>query len=547
MNAVLAVLLLVLLRPSGSTLDLLSSAQIAPGTESAQNVLAGRVHFKALRNGRVPEYSWIRLSLKAAPDASGSEWVLFLPSSVDRGVAYIPADRGYSAHRLGIGLPWSQHAQPYLRPAVELDDPALQGTPVYLHVHYFPDTPFYLRAVTEADAIVLSFEMRMMEGLFFGVLLAIGLCNLYVAIAVREKAAGFFVLYIAAFAVNELVTTGLGSQYLWPHAAPDLRALTLLTNTFTFLAGLLFARSFLQTRIMAPKWDRLLIAWFIAEASVDTLRHALPNGMAMAPLLLAIQLSGMLITVGAGIVRIRQGFGPARFFVLAFMPAMAGYMANIAYDIYMPPGRWFFAANGVEFGAMFESIIFSFSLLDRIRTLDAANVKLRDLATRDPLTRLFNRTAFFERFDSAIRQARSNKTGLGVLYVDLDGFKSINDRYGHRTGDLLLQIVARRLRMTVRESDTIARLGGDEFAILVTHVNSPEVLETVRADVNRLAETPLTIEGHVVRVGISVGGALFPRDGDGADRLIEAADRAMYAAKQARPQAPETRGSTTPA
>ncbi len=547
MREALVVLLLVFLRPGSSTLEVLPSAQVAPGTAQARAVLAGRVHFLPIGNTRVPEFCWIRLNLTAAPSDFERRWVLFMPSSVDRGIAYVPSAHGYRTMSIGTGIPWSKHPQPYLRPALDLDAYALRGPPIYLHLHYFADTPFYLRVAPQANAIVMGFETRLVQGLFFGVLFAIGLCNLYVAIVVREKAAALFVLYIAAFAINELVTTGMGSQYLWPNAAPDLRQLTLLTNTFAFLAGLLFTRSFLQTRTAAPKWDRLLISWFIAEAFVDTLRHALPNGIALAPLLLAVQLCGMIITVGAGVVRMRQGFGSARFFVVAFAPAIAGYMADLAYDVYLPPGRWFFASNGVEFGAMFESIIFSFSVLDRIRTLDAANVKLREVAERDSLTGLFNRSAFFQRFDWAIVEARKNNLGLGVLYVDLDGFKSINDRYGHRTGDLLLQIVSRRLRMAVRESDTIARLGGDEFAVLVTAVNSPEVLETVRADVMHLADTPMTIEGNTVRVGISVGGALYPRDGAGADHLIEAADHAMYAAKQARPQAPEERGSTTPA
>lgn len=546
MNAAFAILLFVLLKPGGVMLDVLPYAQVAPGNASAAQVLAGRVHFEPIERNHVPTTAWIRLQLDLPRAQDARPWVLFMPSGIDRAQAYVPASRGYTMQTFGTGVPYAKHPLPYLRPAIELYG-AAAGRPLYLHVHVYPDTPFFLRLDSQQDAIVSGFEMRLVQGLFFGVLLAIGLCNLYVALAVRVRTAGLFVLYVVAFAVNELVATGLGSQYLWPNAAPDLRALTLLSNTFAFLMGLLFTRSFLQTRLAAPRWDKLLIAWFIAEASLDTLRHALPDGLALAPLLLAVQFSGMLITIAASIVRIRQGFGPARFFVIAFAPAIAGYMANLIYDVYTPPGRWFFASNGVEFGAMFESIIFSFSLLDRIRTLDAANVKLRTIAERDALTGLYNRTAFFERFEHEIAAARQAHRGLGVLYVDLDGFKSVNDRYGHRTGDLLLQILARRLRTTVRDSDTIARLGGDEFAVLVSSVNSPQVLETVRGDVMRMADTPLTIEGNVVTIGVSVGAALFPRDGEVSDRLIEAADRAMYAAKQGRAQAPAQGGSTTPA
>ena len=533
MSAVLAVLLLVLLKPGTPTVEALPFSQMASGSESVARVLSGRAHFGPVRQPSAPSVFWIRLSLRTTADDERS-WVLSVPSGTDLLQAYLPAKQGYRLKTLGISIPYAVQPQAYARPAIDLPSEALSGRPMYLRVRYIPDTPFFVRISTQRDTIVNGFETRIVQGLFFGVLLAIGLCNLYVALVVRVRSAAFFVAYVLALFLNELVATGLGSHYLWPNAAPDLRTLTFLTNTLAFLTGLLFTRSFLQTRYAAPNWDRALIAWFIAEVTIDSLRHALPNGMALAPLLLAVQLGGMLITVAAGIVRMRQGFGPARFFVLAFAPAIAGYMANLAYDIYLPAGRWFFASNGVEFGFMFESIIFSFSLLDRIRTLDEANVRLRTLVARDSLTGLYNRAAFFEQFDQEIVKAKESKRGFGILYIDLDNFKNVNDRYGHHTGDLLLQIVARRLRMAVRETDTIARLGGDEFAILVSGVNSTDALEAARADVMHIADKPVTIEGNTLRIGISAGSALFPQDGDKPDRLIEVSDRAMYAVKQAR-------------
>jgi len=543
-----ALLLSIFAAPQGAVpaTDVLPYAQVASGSIPASDVLSGRVKFESISTRLMPSYVWIRLHLSGHA-AAGGRWVLFLPTSVDIAHVYIPHGRGYAATAIGTGVSYAAHPDPYLPPAVDLDAATLANPrPIYIHVHYVADTPFFIRIVPEADAIVTAFDDRLVQGLFFGVLLAVALCNLYVAVTVRVRTAALLVGYIVAFFINEVVATGLGAQYLWPYTAPDNRALTLLSNTMVFLMGLLFTRSFLRTRDALPNWDRALIAWFVAEVAVDTLRHALPNGLVLAPLLLAIQLGGMLITIGAGIMRIRQGFAPARLFVLAFAPAIVGYISNLAYDIYLPAGRWFFARNGVEFGSMFESLIFTFSLLDRIRTLDEANLKLRTIVARDTLTGLYNRAKFFEDFEHEIALAERTKRGLGVLYIDLDGFKNVNDAFGHRTGDLLLQVVARRLRTAVRDSDLIARLGGDEFAVLVSNVTA-EQLEAVRTEVAGLAQTPITVEGRVVGIGVSVGAALYPRDGVEADRLIEVADHAMYAVKQARTQAVGPRGSTTTA
>ncbi len=125
-----------------------------------------------------------------------------------------------------------------------------------------------------------------------------------------------------------------------------------------------------------------------------------------------------------------------------------------------------------------------------------------------------------------------------MLYIDLDEFKAVNDRYGHRVGDVLLQIFSRRLKNAVRPSDTVARIGGDEFAVLVTGVSEASVLDAVQANVVRILDTHIMVEGSLVTVGMSVGASIFPRDGEEADALMEAADHRMYHAKQGGAQAP---------
>lgn len=158
--------------------------------------------------------------------------------------------------------------------------------------------------------------------------------------------------------------------------------------------------------------------------------------------------------------------------------------------------------------------------------------RLEEIALYDPLTRLPNRRLLAERMDEAVVRAREQGLLLGVCYLDLDGFKPINDTHGHKMGDRVLVTVASRLRGCVREDDTVARLGGDEFVLLMNRMESlsdcAALLERVLAS---LAQ-PILIDGHSLAVTGSAGVTLFPQDAGDADTLLRHADHAMYQAKQ---------------
>jgi diguanylate cyclase (GGDEF)-like protein len=167
-------------------------------------------------------------------------------------------------------------------------------------------------------------------------------------------------------------------------------------------------------------------------------------------------------------------------------------------------------------------------------TLFAEQRNLLERASFDPLTRLPNRSEFERRASEAIADADRDESELCVLLFDLNGFKLINDNYGHHTGDLMLQTVAERLRKAVRGADVVARWGGDEFVVAMPGITSEE-MGARRA--RQLAEsvsgrTRLESVTEPLRVKVSVGVALWPHHGDDLDSLIEAADKAMYQAKR---------------
>lgn len=158
---------------------------------------------------------------------------------------------------------------------------------------------------------------------------------------------------------------------------------------------------------------------------------------------------------------------------------------------------------------------------------------LESLAHFDPLTRLPNRTLLNDRIAQAVGRAGRAQSLLGVCFLDLDGFKAVNDTWGHEAGDDLLIVIARRLEACVRAEDTVARLGGDEFVVLLTAVTDIAECECAAARILASVREPIDLGGHTVHVGVSIGIALYPQDSDDAETLLRYADMAMYRAKQA--------------
>lgn len=157
---------------------------------------------------------------------------------------------------------------------------------------------------------------------------------------------------------------------------------------------------------------------------------------------------------------------------------------------------------------------------------------IRHRAYHDPITNLPNRSLFMDRLNQEIIRARRNKLTMALLFLDLDHFKEINDKFGHDVGDDLLKIAAIRLTASTRESDTVARLGGDEFTAILTDINGRE--DAARVAQKMLDEIclPFQIGQHELLISASIGVAIYPMNGDGAATLLKAADEAMYQAKR---------------
>lgn len=174
-------------------------------------------------------------------------------------------------------------------------------------------------------------------------------------------------------------------------------------------------------------------------------------------------------------------------------------------------------------------------LYERGREVQELQETFRKLAYQDPLTGLPNRLQFMDRLANAIARADRNRSRLGVLFIDIDGFKGVNDQYGHAAGDELLRQIATRLTSAVRRADTVSRLGGDEFAVMIEQQADAASALAVGNKICQIMSWPFKLEmapEQPLSLGCSVGVVLYPEHGLDSDSLLRAADQAMYEAKR---------------
>lgn len=160
-----------------------------------------------------------------------------------------------------------------------------------------------------------------------------------------------------------------------------------------------------------------------------------------------------------------------------------------------------------------------------------AEEKMRHMASHDGLTKLPNRALMLDRLDVAIRRSHREKKLCAVAFIDLDGFKAVNDTLGHEAGDMLLCQVAERLLKCVRETDTVARIGGDEFVLVLPDMHAVDNAELVAKRAIDILSQPINLGDTTATIGASIGIAMFPTNGDGPEALLKIADKAMYKVK----------------
>ncbi len=419
-----------------------------------------------------------------------------------------------------------------------------------------------LNVLSRADILWLS--------LYAGMLLALLSYNFLLFITLRTVSYLYYALLVAAILLAYGAFNGLWFSTLWPNS---LQWHELSLPIGLILAGLFaiqFSRSFLTTSSRSPKLDNFFFRLTLVFGLVFIVSPFAPLiYIAFATTLLIIILC--IAALIASIKTCLQGNRASQLYLAAWLVLLFGISLSLARQLGVISNQWL--ANYIlSLSTLFFVLLLSLALAYRIITTRSQTAKfhqqviansntkvveqvkaqtkeltelneqlrqqegvLKKLAFYDELTGLANRVFIQEQLKQLLIQSKRNKTKVSVLFLDLDDFKPLNDEHGHKVGDEVLTIIADRLKVTLRESDTVGRLGCDKFLVLLESSREDkhdpaEVDEKIRASIAQ----PISMDWFILHIGTSIGIARYPNDGNDTESLIAAADKAMHSEKSAK-------------
>ena len=467
--------------------------------------------------------------------------------------------------RSGDSLPFSSRSIRYRHPNFRLELPRDEPVMLLVRVQSESSMQVPLDLYTPAEFTSLSRDSQIIIGLYYGILLALFVYNLVLWVSLRDASYFWYLLHISAFGLVLFTLNGFGFEYLWPDSTWLADKSVPLSICLALIGMQQFARIFLELKQRFPIGNRVSLAWigFFVLLGVASLQ--LPYRIS-TPVASGAVVLGVIWIFIATFVVLRRGYAPAKLFLIAWSMFLLGIALIAALAFGLLPKN-LFTEYGVQIGSALEMLLLSVALgyryaalrnenerivneanlqLERkvaqrtqelrsaLTQLEEAHRRLRDSSRRDGLTGLYNRTHFHEGFDTLLAQCRDNGTPVSLLMIDLDHFKSINDRYGHLVGDDCLRWAAQRIGQALRshESALLARFGGEEFVVVLPEHDLGSAVTVAEHLRRRLVEEPCVSGEHRLRVSASIGVHTVEAGSDtDSDDALSVADQALYAAK----------------
>ena len=435
-----------------------------------------------------------------------------------------------------------------LRQAQRMTPARTHAAPLFLQ----PGHHELLLRVHTQSSLVLPMTLRTPEGfiasesraqILLGMLIGLALCMLLYSLnnwlGLRDVLFLDYAALLGANLVFVLAYFGLGAQYLWP----DLPSLSMQVAPMAVLVAVAAGARFMAAALQVHEISRFIgvllhaISWAALATLGATLLGLVPYRAAQM-LVTVLGLSTTAAVLPVAYIRARRGERSALYMLFgwAFYTLGALVTTGLLRGLVEPT---FWTQHLYPLSLMIEMVAWMGVLSLRVqaihRNADRARLEtetLRTLAQTDALTGLPNRRGLQQHLARALPQAHPQQL-LALYLLDLDGFKPVNDRYGHDVGDALLIAVGQRLQAQLRTSDVVARLGGDEFVVLAGGLADEQAAQVMGQKMLAAFNESFIIDGQRCDVGITAGYALAPLDGHSADELLKRADAAMYAGKQA--------------
>lgn len=500
-------------------------------------------------------------------DRHDQRWLLIQQYALSDYVdVYVRYPDGRIVHQAGGDhRPFSVRSVDDRHPNFLLDLPTGQPVELMVRVQSESSMQVPLVLITPTAFVGLAHNAQFAIGSYYGILLALFFYNLVLWLMLRDASYFWYLFHISAFGLVLFTLNGFGFQYLWPNS-PWLADKSVPLSICLALIGMQqFARTFLGLKQRWPRGNLVSVAIIAFFLLLGIASLWLPYRIS-TPIAARAVLVGVLWIVVAGVVVVRRGYVPARLFLLAWAMFLLGTTVFTVVAFGLLP-KTFITEYGVQIGSALEMLLLSLALGNRyaalrkeneriviesrdrlerqvarrtqevrsaLTQLEEAHGRLRDSSRRDGLTGLYNRTYFHEAFEQQLAACHASRRPLSLLMIDLDHFKSINDRYGHMVGDECLRFAAQRIGKVLRAHDDalLARFGGEEFVVGLPGHDLHDAVEVAESLRRSLVEAPLQAQGHDIRVSASVGvHTIAPGSVDSMNRALEIADRALYQAK----------------
>jgi diguanylate cyclase (GGDEF)-like protein len=488
--------------------------------------------------GMDKEVVWMRIPVKVQAGGEGT-WILELDYALLRRVDVFWTSGGKVARavKLGDSLPFAERPLRGRSHAAPFDFAAGESGELLLRI----DTsggkivPVSLARLPAYNARALG------EQLLQGALAGLGLFLLLYALSqwyhLREALYLKYALLVLASVIFSLHLFGIGEMYLWTDVKWLQYRMAGIASLLASVATALFVEEALGEDLQPWLRKGLYAVATVQLATAFAYASDLIDIQTVAIFMSTVGLAPALMGLPGAIARARRGDSVGPWFILAWL----GYFVASAVLVGVVRGRIgvnFWTMHSFQIGATLDMLIFMriAALRTAARHAEARQAaqerdRLRTLADSDPLTSLLNRRGLDDALARAL--ARAGPDRLAALYIlDLDGFKAVNDQYGHDVGDSLLRIAAQRLRGSVRTRDGVARLGGDEFVVVASGLATEEHGRELGSKLVEAFREPFALERQTCKVSATIGYALAPTDAQDAQELMKAADAAMYAGKE---------------
>jgi two-component system, sensor histidine kinase LadS len=403
---------------------------------------------------------------------------------------------------------------------------------VYLRAHSVDPLVLPLELVSDTQFRAYERGAFYSYGFLYGFLVAMVFYYALLFARVRERSYLYYVGYLASLLLCNISYTGHGFALLWPNAITFQRYVILVLMMCVSSLGLLFAKSFLDLDLHSPRIARTLTRAVIVSVAAMALCVAFGTHAGAAYVAFSCTFLFSLSMVPLGLLSLRYRKRASHQFLAAALCGSVGIaLTTLAVWGQLPYSKLLY--RSLDFGIMFEAVLWGYALASRIRDQQVATVKAKEVSLTDPLTSLRNRRGFLEQVTPVWERAVLLNRPLTVVMIDIDHFKRVNDEYGHAVGDAALVGVVNILLATCRGADVAARWGGEEFIVLLPETNQEQARIFAERARGSIESTLLSIP-HLKRdlsVTASFGIAQRTTEMNLHD-LVEQADQQLYEAKK---------------